>query len=194
MKNAPQQPKNNEGIPIEVVTITPGLTLGRFEHITEDEDILILITYATGVFPDELVPIVQKRISEGAAVISLTDNVGDSTGFRGVRYAAGAGAYEAGMRGLEKVNAKDLSLVYDTTIKAYENGLRGQALADYIAEHFSFKDGEEFPPPKWDTEEGLEALRSANRNALSRLGYTGDELKQEMSRWEKGMQGSEGQV
>ena len=181
-----QRPEVPKGDPILPMQVLPGLTPEVFEAATREADVLILFTFASGAFPTRLVPVVEQRIGEGKAVISLTSNPRDEAGFRGIRYAAGEGAYHAGMRGLERVNIRDFDTVYEAVTNAYGEGLRGQALADHIAEQFSFKGEEEFPPAEWDTAEGVDSMRKSMRTFFGRLGYTGDDLERELHVWEFG--------
>ena len=187
MRTIPLESSENNEPRIGVLRCTPSLTPEQLSNHTEGMDVVVLIAFATGTTPDRLAPIIKKRIEEGVPVILLTDNPADPAGPSRLAYSAGQSALEAGAILLQKANVNHTEEVIKTVQEAFREGLCGTELSEHIQEIYSYQEGEKAPSSDWSRRETIEWQRQHTRNALKRMGLSGEQLEEAMKEWESGL-------
>lgn len=175
--------KNKYSIP--VVVANPALNERQFLLATEGADAIIFVVHASGAVGERFGSAVATRASAGIPVLLVSNNPGDS---HSILDAGRYGTTEAVLKGggipIQKYNVNDIPLLLDLTKKHLDEGLRGDELAQAIAQECSYKEGEEVPVPEWETPEGIKAQKTLTRQTLNRTGMSDDEAEKFLNRWD----------
>ncbi len=160
---------------VAAVMATPFLKPDEFDQLTTGKQVILFCGFATGTIPDRLVPIFERRISEGTVCIVVSDNAGNDHGILKIAYAAGEGAYEAGALPLEKVNINAHSQIKAVITQALNEGLSGSRLLQRMRDLYSYKEDEQKPLAEWDKPEGVLPPVSPIREILVRSGFVDED-------------------
>jgi len=160
---------------ISLITATPFLTSEKFNSLTEKQDAVVFIVFASGASPDRLNSIIEKRIKEDIPVFLVSNNPGDKNGILRIVYTLQFNSLKAGAIPIEKVNINNIDRILAEIQKQFSLGKKGKELGEAIKEVFSYKKNEERPSFERESPEEIQKLRQFTKYALMRVGIKSKE-------------------
>ncbi|MFH1218245.1 MAG: hypothetical protein V1679_00170 [Candidatus Peregrinibacteria bacterium] len=170
-----------------IIMATPRLSTTAFAVRALRAKAVVFVVFASGATPTRFAPVIKACIDRGVPVFLVSDNMGDNHGIlEAGRYGTTSGSLEAGAVPIETVNVNNLAEI-KTYIKLLSGaGKTGTELAELVGERFSYRSDDEKPLAEWDTPGGVAKQRQLTRLALMKAGFKGEELEEQLHRWEFG--------
>ncbi|MFA6585693.1 MAG: hypothetical protein WCS86_00845 [Candidatus Paceibacterota bacterium] len=163
-----------------LVTATPIITPEQFDLLTEGQDAIVFLVFATGTSPERLNNIIKKRTQEGTPIFLVSNNPGDNHGIIKITYDVQVESSKAGAIPLEKVNVNNLEEIISEIKKQFLTGKKGIELAHAVQNVFSYKEGEEKPVPGWENPNEVKKQKDLTRSTLRRLGLSEIDIEKEL--------------